>query len=201
MSAKNRDEHNRWRNKTVAFRMSPEESNELDMRVKLSGLTKQNYLINRALQRDIVVVSNPKVYVALKKKLEEVLNELKSLNSFQPSAELLETIKLISKTLYEMKGDTMTYADKENFMKNYITDENTGISYTLVGDVYIPNLVSTDTNYEIGCWGRKHKEYIKQYKPAFYTTLLTQCKLNSYLHDVDVRATEMYDTLVKQLSE
>lgn len=86
-------------------------------------------------------------------------------------------------------------------MKKYITDENTGISYTLVGDVYIPNLVSTDTNYKIGYWGRKHKEYIKQYKPAFYTTLLTQCKLNSYLHDVDVRATEMYDTLVKQLAK
>lgn len=95
----------------------------------------------------------------------------------------------------------MTYADKENFMKKYITDENTGISYTLVGDVYIPNLVSTDTNYKIGCWGRKHKEYIKQYKPAFYTTLLTQCKLNSYLHDVDVRVTEMYDALVKQLAK
>lgn len=86
-------------------------------------------------------------------------------------------------------------------MKKYITDKITGISYTLVGDVYIPNLVSTDTNYEIGCWGRKHKEYIKQYKLAFYTTLLTQCKLNSYLHDVDVRATEMYDTLVKQLAK
>ena len=86
-------------------------------------------------------------------------------------------------------------------MKKYITDENTGISYTLVGDVYIPNLVSTDTNYEIGYWGRKHKEYIKQYKPAFYTTLLTQCKLNSYLHDVDVRATEMYDALVKKLAK
>ena len=57
-------------------------------------------------------------------------------------------------------------------MKKYITDKITGISYTLVGDVYIPNLVSTDTNYEIGYWGRKHKEYIKQYKPAFYTTLL-----------------------------
>lgn len=95
----------------------------------------------------------------------------------------------------------MTYADKENFMKKYITDENTGISYTLVGDVYIPNLISTDTNYKIDYWGRKHKEYIKQYKPAFYTTLLTQCKLNSYLHDVDVRATEMYDTLVKQLAK
>ena len=95
----------------------------------------------------------------------------------------------------------MTYADKENFMKKYITDENTGISYTLLGDVYIPNLVSTDTNYEIGCWGRKHKEYIKQHKPSFYTILLTQCKLNSYLNDVDVGATEMYNTLVKQLAE
>lgn len=95
----------------------------------------------------------------------------------------------------------MTYADKENFMKKYITYENTGISYTLVGDVYIPNLVSTDTNYKIGYWGRKHKEYIKQYKPAFYITLLTQCELNSYLHDVDVRATEMYDTLVKKLAK
>ena len=67
--------------------------------------------------------------------------------------------------------------------------------------MYIPNLVSTDTNYEIGFWGRKHKEYIKRYKPAFYTTLLTQCKLNSYLHDVDVRAAEMYDILVKQLAK
>ena len=105
MSAKNRDEHNRWRNKTVAFRMSPEESNELDTRVELSGLTKQDYLINRALQRDIIVVGNPKVYVALKKKLEEVLIELKSLNGSQLSPELLKTIKLINKTLYEMKGD------------------------------------------------------------------------------------------------
>ena len=90
---------------------------------------------------------------------------------------------------------------ERDFMKKYITDKITGISYTLVGDVYIPNLVSTDTNYEIGYWGRKHKEYIKQYKPAFYTTLLTQCRLNSYLHDVDIRATEMYDTLVKQLAK
>lgn len=86
-------------------------------------------------------------------------------------------------------------------MKKYITDENTGISYTLVGDVYIPNLVSTDTNYKIGCWGRKYNEYIKQHKPSFYTILLTQCKLNSYLHDVDVGATEMYDTLVKKLAK
>lgn len=86
-------------------------------------------------------------------------------------------------------------------MKNCITDERTGISYTLVGNVYIPNLVSNDTSYEIGRWGKQHKEYIKQNKPVFYSMLVTQCKLNAYLHDIDVRASEMYDTLVKQLAE
>lgn len=86
-------------------------------------------------------------------------------------------------------------------MKNCITDERTGISYTLVGNVYIPNLVSTDTSYEIGRWGKQHKEYIKQNKPVFYSMLITQCKLNSYLHDIDVRASEMYDNLVKQFAE
>lgn len=86
-------------------------------------------------------------------------------------------------------------------MKNCITDERTGISYTLVGNVYIPNLVSTDTSYEIGRWGKQHKEYIKQNKPVFYSTLVSQCKLNSYLHNIDVRASEMYENLVKQLAE
>ena len=86
-------------------------------------------------------------------------------------------------------------------MKKNFTDEKTGISYTLVGDVYIPNLVSTDTNYKIGRWGKQHKEYIKQNKPVFYSMLITQCKLNSYLHDVDVRAKKMYDNLVTQLAE
>ena len=86
-------------------------------------------------------------------------------------------------------------------MKKYITDKITGISYTLVGDVYIPNLVSTDTNYEIGFWGRKHKAYIKQYKPAFYTTLLTQCELNSYLADIEQQAQQLFLWLVKQMAE
>ena len=86
-------------------------------------------------------------------------------------------------------------------MKKYITDEKNGLDYTLVGEVYLPNLISTETNYEIGMWGQRHLRYIKQNRKLFYTSLLTNCKLNSYLHDVDVRATEMYDRLVKQLKE
>lgn len=86
-------------------------------------------------------------------------------------------------------------------MKKYITDEKNGLDYTLVGDIYLPNLILTETNYEIGMWGQRHLRYIKQHRKAFHTSLLTNCKLNSYLHDVDVRANEMYDRLVKQLKE
>ncbi len=61
MTAKAKDDHNRWRSKTVAFRMSPEENDQLDAFVQMSGLTKQDYLIQRALQRDVVVIGNPRV--------------------------------------------------------------------------------------------------------------------------------------------
>ena len=84
-------------------------------------------------------------------------------------------------------------------MIKYITDEKNGLDYKLVNGVYLPNLVSTETNFEIGIWGQRHLHYIKEHRKMFYTSLLTNCKLNSYLHDVDIRATEMYDRLVKQL--
>ena len=86
-------------------------------------------------------------------------------------------------------------------MTEFISDKNNGLDYTLVGEVYLPNLISTETNYEIGMWGQRHLRYIKQHRKVFYTLLLTNCKLNSYLHDVDVRATEMYDCLVKQFKD
>ena len=86
-------------------------------------------------------------------------------------------------------------------MKKNYTDEKIGIDYTLVGDVYLPNLVSADTNYPIGIWGQRYKEYLKEnYKLRCYN-LLTQGKFNSYLHDVDVRAKNMYENLVNQLAE
>lgn len=86
-------------------------------------------------------------------------------------------------------------------MTEFISDKNNGLDYTLVGEVYLPNLISTETNYEIGVWGQRHLEYIKSHRKVFYTSLLTNCKLNSYLYDVDIRATEMYDRLIKQLKE
>ena len=82
-------------------------------------------------------------------------------------------------------------------MTEFISDKNNGLDYTLVGEVYLPNLISTETNYEIGMWGQRHLDYIKKNRKSFYLNLKTNCKLNSYLHDVDVRAIEMYDRLVK----
>lgn len=74
-------------------------------------------------------------------------------------------------------------------------------SYIEVGDVKVSALVSTDTNYEIGIWGQRHNKYLKEHHKVIYYNLLTQCKLNSYLHDIDVRAKEQYDLLIKQLAE
>ena len=77
MTAKTMDNHNRWRSKKVAFRMSPEEADQLDAFVQMSGLPKQDYLIQRALQREVDVVGNPRVYKGLRIQMEAIRDELK----------------------------------------------------------------------------------------------------------------------------
>ena len=106
MSAKNLDTHNRWRNKTVAFRVSPEENKQIDAAVRLSGLTKQDYITRRLLCREIVVQGNPRVYKALRNELNSVLEELKRIEAGQSiDGEQLETIRLIAATLDGMRED------------------------------------------------------------------------------------------------
>lgn len=77
----------------------------------------------------------------------------------------------------------------------------TEFDYTLVGDVYLPNLISTETNYEIGIWSQRHKDYLKENHKVIYYNLLTSGKLNSYMHDIDIRAKKMYDDLFKQFAK
>ena len=106
MSAKNLDNHNRWRNRQVAFRLSPEEADLLDTYVRLSGLTKQDYITRRLLNRDIVVQGNPRVYKALRDQLAAVLGELRRMEAGGGvDDELLDTIRLITVTLDGMKED------------------------------------------------------------------------------------------------
>lgn len=97
MSAKNRDRHGRWRSTTVSFRASEDEIKALNEIVALSGLTKQDYIINKLLNRDVIVVGNPRVFKALKNKMDDIYNELLRLNSSNElSTEFLETINLVT---------------------------------------------------------------------------------------------------------
>ena len=106
MSAKNVDKYNRFRSITVGFRVSPEEFEELNRAVALSGLPKQEYCYRKCMNRDIVVQGNPRVYKQLKINLEMVLSELKRIeDGAKINAELLETIRLINTTLYGLKGE------------------------------------------------------------------------------------------------
>lgn len=106
MSEKNLDHKGRFRSKTVAFRVSPEEWRQFEIAVKVSGLTKQNYLINRISERDIVVQGNPRVYKALRNQLNDVLVELERIEGLIDGFdEILETINLITTTLQGLKEE------------------------------------------------------------------------------------------------
>ena len=106
MSAKNMDKHNRWRNRTVAFRVSEEENEQINTFVKLAGTTKQDYVAQRLLCRDVVVQGNPRVYKALRDQLAAVLAELKRLEAGNSvSEDLLDTIRMIARIMDGMKED------------------------------------------------------------------------------------------------
>ena len=87
-------------------------------------------------------------------------------------------------------------------MENRIYDEKNGLWYEKQGDYFIPCLsLPEEEDKPVGIWGQRHLRYIKQRKRVFYTTLLTSCKLNSYLADVNEQADEMFFRLAKQLAE
>ena len=107
MSLKVYDGQGRWRNKTVAFRISPEEDEQLEIAVALSGLTKQDYIIRRLQNRDVVVVGNPRVHKALRNQMLAVLEDLRRIESGgSVDDELLYTIQLVATTMGSLKGDT-----------------------------------------------------------------------------------------------
>ena len=87
-------------------------------------------------------------------------------------------------------------------MEKRIYNEQTGISYTLQGDYYLPDLALPEQEDKpIGLWGQRHLRYIKQYHKVRYTNLLTSGKLNGYLADIDKQAEDMFFRLVKQIAE
>ena len=87
-------------------------------------------------------------------------------------------------------------------MKQHFTDERAGISYTLQGDYYLPDLaLPAEEQVEVGIWEQRHLRYIKQHRRVFYTNLLTSGKLNTHLAEIDSQAEEMFFELVKNLAQ
>ena len=87
-------------------------------------------------------------------------------------------------------------------MDKYIYNEQNELWYELQGDYYLPCLkLPEEETAHIGIWGQRHRHYLKSYRRALYTSLLTSGRLSSYLTDIDRQAEEMFSRLVKQLSE
>lgn len=107
MSAKNLDNHNRLRSKIVSFRMSPEEAQLLDDFVSVSGLNKQDYLISRVLQTDVIVQGNPRVYKGLRNKLDDIYTELVRIKQCSDvDDEILSVLEFVATILCGMAGGT-----------------------------------------------------------------------------------------------
>lgn len=99
MSHKNLDRRGRWRNKTIAFRVSPEENEAINIRAQISGLSKQEYLCRRSMEQDITVIGNPRVYKALKERMIQIHADLQHIaQGEQVDADLLETIRIVAAT-------------------------------------------------------------------------------------------------------
>ena len=121
MSAKNRDNKNRWRNITVGFRVSPEENELINKAVALSGLPKQEYCYRRCLNQDVVVQGNPRVFKSLHNELAAVLTELRRIEAGNDvNDELLNVIELITVILGGLKGEEQDGSAKRNDRPKHI---------------------------------------------------------------------------------
>lgn len=86
-------------------------------------------------------------------------------------------------------------------LPKHYTNEKTGISYTLHGDYYLPDLIlpEEEDNRPIGKWGSMHKRYLQYHKGVFYNTLVNNLTLHTHLADIDEQARSMFDTLTEQM--
>ena len=95
MSAKNKDNKQRWRSITIGFRVSPEEAYALDMRVNASGMTKQDYCTKKVLDEDVIVRPNIRVQKVICQYLDELTEELKRLEKIEQTTDVLDNLKYL----------------------------------------------------------------------------------------------------------
>ena len=87
-------------------------------------------------------------------------------------------------------------APESRTLPQHITDEHNGLSYTLHGDYYFPDLELPEQQ-PIGKWGRLHLRHLESNHPGHFQRLLLTGALNAYLHTVDEQASERFDVLMK----
>lgn len=92
MSERNNDRSGRWRNKTIAFRMSKEEAAQLDMLVSISGLTKQDYITSKLLNREVRVIPSSRIQLNLQSTMRQLLDRLSSADQAALTQEVQESI-------------------------------------------------------------------------------------------------------------
>ena len=103
---KNVDSKGRWRNRNVGFRVSEEEAKLLDDLVELYGLAKQDYILRRLLNREVVVQGNPKVFKALKHQMTQIYEELKRLEKVSnDNEELIIVVEMIATIMKGMVNE------------------------------------------------------------------------------------------------
>ena len=143
---KNVDSKGRWRNRNVGFRVSEEEAKLLDDLVELSGLAKQDYILRRLLNREVVVQGNPKVFKALKNQMTQIYEELKRLESVSDdNKELLIVVEMVAKIMkgmvneYDVSGDDVS--DNIRTIKSIpleLYGQNIPSRFEIRGEVILP---------------------------------------------------------------
>ena len=86
-------------------------------------------------------------------------------------------------------------------MEKHVYDEKNGLSYTLCGDCYLPDLVLNEEEPTYGKYGMLRKQFLKEYRPIRYQNLLLSGKLTAHLNQIDQEATEQVEVLMKQMVE
>ena len=86
-------------------------------------------------------------------------------------------------------------------MKKQIYDEKNGISYTLHGDYYLPDLVLREEEPTYGKYGMLRKQFLKEHRSARYQYMLLTGKLNEHLNQIDQEVREQVETLMEQMTE
>lgn len=192
MSEKRLDAKNRWRNVVVAFRMSPEEAQELNVKVSLSGLSKQDYIIQCLLKHEIRVVGGMKVAKKVQVHLDTILEELQSLDESDRGIDVEELLVPLKHVLDILQSD-----EKGVIIMSKTTFEKLGITYEERDGIFYPILVAgtEKADIEAGKYGRMWIKYIKEEYPMRYKSLVRFGELEERANEVNEIAYELLDDI------